>query len=73
MIEKIKNFPMMLYVAYLNFVEDMKDDERGLSDMVVTILLVLVAVLAVVMIWGWMSGWLSDLWSQISGEAAKIK
>ena len=73
MIEKIKNFPMMLYVAYLNFVEELKDDERGLSDMVVTILLVLVAVLAVVMIWGWMSGWLGDLWSQISGEAAKIK
>lgn len=73
MLEKIKNFPMMLYVAYLNFVEDLKNDERGLSDMVTTILLILVAVLAVVMIWGWMSGWLGDLWAQITGEAAKIK
>ncbi len=73
MLEKIKNIPMMLYVAYLNFVEDLKNDERGLSDMVTTILLILVAVLAVVMIWGFMEGWLAEIWEKITGAASKIE
>ena len=73
MFDKIKNIPVMLYLACLNMVEDLKDDERGLSDMVVTILLVLVAVLAVALIWGWMSGWLETIWTQITGTADTIK
>lgn len=73
MIDKIKMLPVMAYLALANFVQDLKDDERGLSGVVVAILLILVAVLAVVMIWGFMSGWLTDLWSQITDEASSIK
>ena len=43
-------------------------DERGLSGVVVAILLILVAVLAIVIIWGFLSGYLEDLWSQIAGN-----
>ena len=42
------------------------DDEEGLSGVVVAILLILVAVLAIAMIWGALSGWLGDLWDQIT-------
>ena len=48
------------------------DDERGLSGVVVAILLILVAVLAVVMIWGFLSGWLGTVWENITGQAQKI-
>lgn len=73
MIDKIKMLPVMAYLALANFVQDLKDDERGLSGVVVAILLILVAVLAVVMIWGFMSGWLTELWGQITGAASSIK
>lgn len=47
-------------------------DERGLSGVVVAILLILVAVLAIVLIWGFLSGWLAELWEQITGRAGGI-
>lgn len=73
MLEKIKMFPLMVYLTVTNYINDLKNDERGSSPVVDTILLVLVAVLAVVLVWGWLSGWLQDLFSQITGEAGKIK
>jgi Flp pilus assembly pilin Flp len=48
------------------------DDERGLSGVVVAILLILVAVLAIVLIWGFLSGWLQELWEQITSQADTI-
>ena len=48
-----------------NLTNDLAEDERGLSGVVVAILLILVAVLAVVMIWGFLSGWLQDMWDKI--------
>lgn len=49
-------------------VRSFKADERGLSGVVVAILLILVAVLAVVIIWGFLSGYLQDLWDQITAN-----
>ena len=47
-------------------------DERGLSGVVVAILLILVAVLAIVIIWVFLSDWLVELWEQITGSAGAI-
>lgn len=47
-------------------VSELKNDERGLSGVVVAILLILVAVLAVVMIWGFLSGYLAEVWERIT-------
>ena len=60
---------------YKRFLEEIcmfKNDERGLSGVVVAILLILVAVLAIVLIWGFLSGWLAELWEQITGRAGRI-
>ena len=65
--QKISDFPLMAYVAVTGFFRDLRNDERGLSGVVVAILLILVAVLAIVAIWGWLSGWLGELWGRISG------
>lgn len=48
---------------------DLKEDERGLSGIVVAVLLILISVLAVVMLWGSLKGWLSDMWGKITGSA----
>ena len=70
--EKISAIPLAAYLAVSGFFRELKRDERGLSGVVVAILLILIAVLAIVLIWGFLSGWLKDLWDQITGEAKSI-
>ena len=71
--QKISTFPLMAYLALVGFASGFKKDERGLSGVVVTVLLILVAVLAVVMIWGFLSGWLQELWQKITTTGGGIK
>jgi len=54
------------------FFQSLIKDERGLSGVVVAILLILVAVLAIVIIWVFLSDWLAELWEQITGSAGAI-
>ncbi len=68
MLEKIKMLPLMAYLAVHNFVEDLKNDEKGSSPGVDTGLLILVAVLAVVLVWGFLQGWLTELIDRIKRE-----
>lgn len=68
MLNRINSF----FVAASGFVSGLKKDERGLSGVVVAVLLILVAVLAVVAIWGFLSGWLEELFGQITGTAGGI-
>lgn len=63
---KIKGFPIVAQISFAKFVHDFKKDERGLSGVVVTVLLILVAVLAVTAIWGLLDGWIADLWDRIT-------
>lgn len=70
--QKISALPVVAYLAVTGLLTDLKNDERGLSGIVVAVLLILVAVLAVVLIWGLLSGWLEELWDQITGGAAGI-
>ena len=68
----IATFPIAVYTAIAQFVKDLKNDERGLSGVVVAILLILIAVMAIVLIWGFLSGWLVELWDNITGQASTI-
>ena len=45
---------------------ELKEDERGLSGVVVAILLILVAVLAVVLIWQFLGGYLQEVFGRIT-------
>lgn len=69
MMQRINALSVAAYLAVTDFFRDLKDDERGLSGVVVAVLLILVAVLAVVMIWGGLSGWLQKLWGDITNNA----
>jgi len=70
--QKISDFPLAAYLAVTGFFRDLKKDEQGLSGVVVAILLILVAIFAVLLIWGLMSGWLQDLWKRIVSGAEDI-
>lgn len=52
---------------------ELKEDQRGLSGVVVAVLLILVAVLAVVMLWSSLSEWLESMWGTITGKAGEIQ
>ena len=68
MLQKIRVFPFVIYLALTGTARDLRKDERGLSGVVVAVLLILVAVLAVVIIWGLLSGWIQDMWDRIVNE-----
>ena len=72
MLKKISAIPLSVYLSISGFFKELKKDERGLSGVVVAVLLILIAVLAVVLIWGFLGGWLKDLWERIMGESAAI-
>lgn len=72
MLQKLSTLPLMAYLAVTGFFQDLKDDERGLSGVVVAVLLILIAVLAVVFIWGGLSGWLKELWEKITNQGNSI-
>lgn len=73
MLDKLNRLTVAVYLSMTSFVQDLKNDERGLSGVVVAVLLILVAVLAVTMIWGLLNGWLSELWDNITGKASEIQ
>ena len=49
--------------------KDFLSDERGLSGVVVAILLILVAVLAVVAIWAFLGDYIQNIWEQITNNS----
>jgi len=72
MLQRISAFSLTVYFALRGLIPEFKKDERGLSGVVVAILLILISVLAVVMIWGFLGDWLGKLWIRITGEAANL-
>jgi len=69
---KLLLLPHTIFFKLTQFLRTLKSDERGLSGVVVAILLILVAVLAIVMIWVFLGEWLSELWDNITGQAGNI-
>lgn len=67
MLKKLNAWMTGAYIKGKMAVEEFKNDEQGLSGVVVAVLLILVAVLAIVALWGSLSGWLSDMWAKITG------
>lgn len=71
MLQKISDLSFKAYWAARNFASDLKKDERGL-EVVQVVLIVLVGVLLVGILWGFLSGWIGELWERITGAADGI-
>jgi len=69
---KLNHLSIMAYTRAASFAQDLKNDERGLSGVVVAVLLILIAVLAIVALWGSLSQWLSQLWGDITSAGGDI-
>lgn len=73
MLKKLDRLSTAAYVKGSQFVQNLKKDERGLSGVVVAVLLILVAVLAIVLLWDYLKQWIGATWANIVGKAGEIK
>ena len=65
---KLNHLSIAAYTRAASLVQDLKDDERGLSGVVVAVLLILIAVLAIAASWTALGGWLQEQWTVITGQ-----
>lgn len=72
MMKAINRWLTGLYLGVTGFAQDLKKDERGLSGVVVAVLLILVAVLAIAMLWGLLREQITTWWETITGKASGI-
>jgi len=72
MLQRISALSLTVYFALKGLIPEIKKDERGLSGVVVAILLILIAVLAVVLIWGFLGEWIEKLWERITSETQSL-
>ena len=55
-----------------NFLSDLKNEEEGVSNIVATVLLIVIVVALAALLWGFLSGWFQELFLKITGQADKI-
>lgn len=67
--EKVQMFPLLVYLKVTGFVNELKKDERGLSGVVVAIMLVVVAILAVVLLWSLLGDSIRTWWEDLVNGA----
>lgn len=72
MLKKLNDLSIAAYVRGTIFLQNLKKDERGLSGVVVAVLLILVAVLAIVFLWDNLKLWLEHTWESITHKANEI-
>jgi len=72
MLQRISHFPITAYLAITGAVRSFKNDERGLSGVVVAILLILVAIFAVILIWRFLGGWIDEMWQRITQNSNTV-
>lgn len=66
---RLDAFIIRSQLKWQHFLSDLRNDERGLSGVVVAVLLILVAVLAVVLIWSLLGQSIKDWWNTITEKA----
>ncbi len=71
--QKIQMLPLMVYFAVTNFFDDLRSDERGLSGVIVAVLLILVAVLAIVLLWSKLKVQIGTWWNSIVKKSNELK
>ena len=75
-IKMLEKMDMLIEIGKLKAkraIQSFMRDERGLSGVVVAVLLILVAVLAVVLLWEYLGKWIKDMWRDISGKASGLE
>ena len=68
MVEKIRYGVLFGIVTAQDFIRDFKNDEKGVSGVVVTVLLLLLAIILIAIFWDGINALVTNLWNQIRGD-----
>ena len=69
--QKLNMLLIMISAKLRNSAYDFKKDEQGL-EVVQVVLIVLIGVLLIAALWAVLSGWLQELWAQITDAGDSI-
>lgn len=68
--QKLRAFSLTACVAIKGFAQSFKRDERGLSGVVVAVLLILIAVLAIGLVWTFLGEQIGAWFEEITNRAS---
>lgn len=72
MLNALDSMYLGVMIWFSNFMDDLKNDEAGVSSIVATVLLILIVVLLAAMFWDYISDWFDTTWQRITGAADGI-
>ncbi|MEG1752675.1 MAG: archaellin/type IV pilin N-terminal domain-containing protein [Christensenella sp.] len=65
--QKIDAATFKLFMKQKAFIEELKSDERGVSPIVATVLVILIAVVLAALFSGYLRTWFEGVWEKING------
>lgn len=70
MLKKFNLLSIEAYTKMQQLGEDLSQDNRGLSDIVVAVMLILVGVLAAGLMWTFLGDYIEDMWGTITDKSS---
>lgn len=71
MFTKLNELSVINYIKVKGFIEDFKKEQEGM-EIVQTVMITLIGVLAAALLWGLLEEQLKEWWTQITGAASDI-
>ena len=73
MLDMLESFLILTKITMCNFVEELRDDERGVSNIVATVILILIVVLLAALFWDKLKSYFDTLWGRVEETADGIQ
>ena len=73
MLNRLDRLYIQAQIKKRMFIENFKNDESGVSNFVATVLLILMVVLIGGAVWGFLSGYFTDLFEKIKSGSTTMK
>ncbi len=72
MLEMLESFLILTKLTMNNFVDELRSDERGVSNIVATVILILIVVLLAALFWTNLQTYFTDLWNRVTSTSDGI-
>lgn len=72
MFETLESLLISFRLSMIGFMNDIKEDEKGVSNIVATVILILIVVLLAGIFWGLLQGYIQEIWERITSGTNAI-
>ena len=73
MFQKIDRMYLGAKLRLKSFIDDIRSDERGVSNIVATVILILIVVLLAAIFWKQLTEWFNQLWERVTSTSDDIQ